>query len=212
MGSKATTRSGVWMRRLALRSAIRAIMVPSTVVPVAVHSARNRVFQATPQRTPPARHARPQTRSLPMRWYSAMTDQWPSSFRKAPYRALVTGNAMNMTSSTEHPTTAEAMNRSPLKKPRRATPKAKIITSASRATKAPMPMPNWLTASAPQAVLRRSNDQPLAPIMKPLATRPANPSRPPAMNHRPCALPGGSVRPTAARASPARPTSSQVRP
>ena len=115
MGSKAITRKGVWMRALALRSAIKAIIVPKMVVPVAVSSARKSVFHATPQRTPPTRQFRPQTRSLPMRLNRAVMDQRPSSVRNAPYRALVTGNAMNKSSITEQPSTADAMNRSPLK-------------------------------------------------------------------------------------------------
>jgi hypothetical protein len=125
IGSRATTRSGVCTRALALRSAISAIMVPNTVVPVAVHRARNSVFQATPQRSPPARQFSPQTRSLPMRSCSASKDHWPCSLRNAPCSALTTGNAMNSSSSTEQPTTAEATNRSPLKNPSRATPEGR---------------------------------------------------------------------------------------
>ena len=211
IGNRATTRSGVCTRALALRSAISAIMVPSTVVPVAVQRARNSVFQATPQRSPPTRQFSPQTRSLPMRSCSASRDHCPCSLRKAPCNALTTGNAMNSSSSTEQPTTAEATNRSPLKKPSRATPKAAIITSASKATKAPMPIPNWFSASSPNPLLRISNDQPLAPIMKPLASSPPKPNTPPARNQRPCALPGGTARPMAATTSPSTPRSSQTR-
>ena len=212
MGNSATTRKGPCRRALAPRSAISAIMVPSAVVPVAVHSARNKVFQATPQRWPPARHDSPQTRSLPMRSCKASSDHCPCSFRNAPCRALTTGKAMNSTSSTEQPTTAEATNRSPLKKPSRATPNDEIITSASRARKAPMPMPNWLRSNSPSHRLRNSNDHPRAPIMKPNASRPANPSTPPASNQRPWALPGGTARPMAATHNPARPTASHTRP
>ena len=70
IGSSASAFSGRFSR-CAPRSATSAIIVPSTVVPVAVSSARNSVFQATPQRTPPARQPRPQLRSLKTRSTSA---------------------------------------------------------------------------------------------------------------------------------------------
>ena len=154
IGSRAITRSGVWMRaaRAALghqrhhgaqhRGAGGRAAAPGTACSRPRRSARRRPGSPGPR---PARCRCART--------GPMTDQCPSSVRKAPYSALVTGNAMNSSSSTEQPTTAEAMNRSPLKKPRRATPNAAIITSASRATKAPMPMPNWLTASVAQCAV-----------------------------------------------------------
>ena len=66
IGSSASAFSGRF-RRAPPRSATSAIIVPSTVVPVAVSSARKSVFQATPQRTPPARQPSPQVRSLKIR-------------------------------------------------------------------------------------------------------------------------------------------------
>ena len=182
------------------------------VVPVAVSSARNSVFHATPQRTPPVRQFKPHTRSLPMRSKMAVIDQRPSSFKNAPYSALVTGKAMNITSMTAQPNTAEAMNKSPLKKPLRARPKAVIIKSASKAKNAPMPMPNWLMASSPNCAFRKANDQPLEPIVNAVIKRPRKPTKPPATNQFPCARPAGIDSPTAAITSPIKPTSNHLRP
>ncbi len=214
MGNSAITRSGVCTRGPALRSAISAIIVPSTVVPTAGSNARNSVFQATPQRTPPARQFRPHTRSLPMRLKIAPNDPRPTSVKNAPYSALVTGNAMNSTRITEQPNTADAMKRSPLKYPLRATPKAVIMMSARSTTNAPMPMPmpNWWIASSPNWLFSESNAQPLAPIMKALASRPRKPISPPAKNQWLCPRPTGTARPTAASSSPATPNSSHLRP
>ncbi len=78
IGSSASTRSGV-CQRLPPRSAIRAISVPRKVVPAAVSSASTSVFHATPQRTPPARHPRPQTRSVNTRTKKAASERCPSS-------------------------------------------------------------------------------------------------------------------------------------
>ena len=90
MGSMASTRSGPCRRTLP-RSAISAIMVPRMVVPVAVSRASMSVFQATPQRTPPATQPTPQLRSLAMRVHSAGSDHAPSSVSKAACSAFVTG-------------------------------------------------------------------------------------------------------------------------
>jgi hypothetical protein len=107
MGSKASTFSGL-LRRLLPRSAYSAISVPMMVVPVAVSSARKSVFQATPQRTPPTRQDRPQTRSLPRRSPSAVTEGAPLSSMKAPIRLLATGRATKSSSSAAHSSTAPA--------------------------------------------------------------------------------------------------------
>ena len=90
MGSSAITRSGPCQRR-APRSAIKAIMVPRMVVPVAVSSASTRVFHATPQLVPPDTHPSPQMRSVNTRPKKAAMDQLPSSVIKAPASALPTG-------------------------------------------------------------------------------------------------------------------------
>lgn len=90
IGSSASTRSAPWPRLLP-RSAIKAIRVPRKVVPAAVSSASTSVFQATPQRTPPARQPTPQMRSANTRAAKAVIDQRPSSSRKAPASALLTG-------------------------------------------------------------------------------------------------------------------------
>jgi hypothetical protein len=74
-GQQAITRSGPCTRGPALRSASRAIMVPMMTVPVAVSSARNKRVPGHPQRTPPARQLKPQTRSLPMRSKIAVSAQ-----------------------------------------------------------------------------------------------------------------------------------------
>ncbi len=114
IGSRASTFSDR-PSRLLPRSAYSAISVPITVVPAAVSRARNSVFQATPQRTPPARQPRPQTRSCARRSASAAKDGCPASSRKAPSRLLPTGSATNSSSSALHSTTAPATNRSPRK-------------------------------------------------------------------------------------------------
>ena len=54
------------MRGPALRSASKAIRVPSTVLPNAQASARKRVFQATPHWLPPDRVAHALRRIVPM--------------------------------------------------------------------------------------------------------------------------------------------------
>ena len=187
-------------------------MVPRTVVPKAVASARNRVFQATPQLAPPPRQPRFQIRGSPIRWKMASGDHCPASVRKAPESALATGKAMNRPSRAKQVVTAAATNRSPRKKPRRASPKAKMTVSASSATKAPTPMPNWLTLSSPKAVLRKSNDQPRAPIAKPQIPSPSKPPSPPPSSQKLCVRPGGAKKPTAAKPSPSSPSSSHDRP
>jgi hypothetical protein len=66
MGSIASTFRG-FCSRVPPRSAHSAISVPITVVPAAVSSARYSVFQATPQRVPPATQPSPQMRSVERR-------------------------------------------------------------------------------------------------------------------------------------------------
>ncbi len=111
IGSSASTFSGLARRRCE-RSAISAIKVPSSVVPAAVASARNSVFQAAPQRALPTTQARPQTRSLPMRSARLASATPPVSSRKAPVSAFNTGSAMNSSSSAAQPTTAPATKKS----------------------------------------------------------------------------------------------------
>ena len=200
------------MRGPALRSAISAIMVPNMVVVAAVIKPKNNVFHATPQRWPPAKQFKPQMRSLPMRSKIAVIDHLPSSVKNAPYSALETGKAMNKSNNTAQPNTADAMNKSPLKKPRRAMPNAMIITKASNATNAPMPIPNWFNASSPNCVLNASNCQPFAPIKNPLTNRPKKPIPPPAMNQLPCVLPAGTAKPIAAMIRPTKPMSNHFLP
>ncbi|MDT4825186.1 hypothetical protein FQZ97_584630 [compost metagenome] len=90
IGSSASTRNAPCPRRLP-RSAISAISVPRKVVPAAVSSASTSVFHATPQRTPPARQPRPQMRSVNTRAAKAAIDHCPSSLKKAPDSARLTG-------------------------------------------------------------------------------------------------------------------------
>ena len=145
MGNMANTFSGLAYCLLA-RSAISAIKVPSTTVDVAVIKPKNKVFHATPQRCPPTTQLRPKLRSLAIRPHMAHGAKvlLPSSacVKKAALSAFSTGNIMNSVSNAPQPSTAAAMNKSPLKKPRRAVPNAVNITSATKATTAPQPIPN----------------------------------------------------------------------
>ena len=90
MGSSAITRSGP-CQRLLPRSAISAISVPRKVVPAAVSSASTSVFQATPQAAPPVTQPTPQMRAVKTRSAKAPRDHCPSSLKKAPASALLTG-------------------------------------------------------------------------------------------------------------------------
>ena len=145
IGSMASTLSGLAYRWLA-RSAISAINVPNTTVNVAVINPRNKVFQATPQRWPPTTQLRPKLRWLAMRPHIAQGAKVlvPSSVcvKNAALSALSTGNIMKSANSAAQPSTAAAMNRSPLKYPRLAVPNAVNTTSDTSTTTAPQPMPN----------------------------------------------------------------------
>ena len=66
MGSMANIFKGL-AQRVPPRTAHRANIVPSTVVPVAVIKASHSVFQATPQRPALCKQPRPQTRSVATR-------------------------------------------------------------------------------------------------------------------------------------------------
>ena len=186
--------------------------VPSSVVLVAVIKPRNSVFQATPQRWPPARHDRLKLRSCAMRSHTTASENGPSSRKNAADSALSTGNTMNSASRLPQPTTAAATNRSPLKKPRRATPNDSSTSSADSTTNPPQPMPGWRAPSSPRLVFIHSNAQPRAPIAKPLSSRAASPSAPPATSRAPCLRPAGRQAPRPATTSPARPSHSQGRP
>ena len=153
-GSSASPFSRRRVRPPAPRSAHSAMKLPSTVVLRAVSAARNSVFQATPQRTPPTTHASPQTRSLPMRAARAAraaSEAWPASSTKAPASDCSTGHATNSSSAALHTTTAEATKGSARKAPRRAMPVPSSTSSAAATTKPPQPMPGWPCASAPNA-------------------------------------------------------------
>jgi hypothetical protein len=65
--------------------------VPSSVVVAAVASARKSVFQATPQRTPPARHERPKVRSCASRSANVAGERCRASSKNALASAFVTG-------------------------------------------------------------------------------------------------------------------------
>ena len=107
MGNNASTPSGL-VSLLLPRSAYSAMSVPNVVVPAAVSRARNSVFQATPQRTPPTRQESPQTRSLPSLSPRALMEGAPVSSKKAPTRLLPTGSATNSSNKAEHSSTAPA--------------------------------------------------------------------------------------------------------
>jgi uncharacterized caspase-like protein len=123
MGSSAITFSGLNPRSGAALGH-QAIMVPMMVVPVAVSRRENKVFQATPQRTPPVTQLKPQTRSWPTRSKIAPSDQLTVFVQKAPYSALSHRKGDEQCQQHRAAHHAAATNRSPLKKPRRAMPKA----------------------------------------------------------------------------------------
>jgi len=211
IGSIAST-FNVRVARWVVRSAISAISVPSTVVLVAVMSPRNKVFNATPHRCPPVRQASPKLRSLAMRSKTTVAANWPSSVRNALASALRMGKTMNRASRPAQPSTAAATNRSPRKKPRRAKPNAVSITSATRATAPPQPMPGCRAPISPNDCASISNAQPRAPIRKPLASSASRAAPAPTTSHAPWRRPGGSSAATAAAARPATPSASQGRP
>ena len=172
-------------RRFGPRSATSASIVPSTVVPTAVSKARKSVFQATPQRTPPARQPRPQVRSWPSRSANAASEKRPASSRKAPASATATGRATNSSSRAAQSTTEPATNASPRNRPVPARPQPSSISRASRVSAPPRPMPCWPAASVPNAAFIQANDQPVAPIEKPLARMPNRPIAAPMPASRP---------------------------
>ncbi len=194
MGSIATTRSGRAKRRWP-RSAARAMSVPSKVVVAAVSTPRNKVFQATPQREPPATQARLKLRSLAMRATNRAMASRPSSSMKAPASAFITGKTMNRASSAAAQTTQAETNRSPRKKPRRARPKLPRTSSAASASAAPQPRPGCRTGNA-----------------KPAASSRTTPPKPPASSSSPCARPGRRAAATAHAPSPAMPLQTHGRP
>jgi len=73
-------------------------------------------------------------------------------------------------------------------------------------------MPNCPPGSSPNQALSASNDQPVAPMAKPLASSPA--SAPPAASthSQPCTRDAGSHQATPHSSNPARPIHSQGRP
>ena len=187
--------------------------VPSSVVLAAVISPRNRVFHATPQRWPdPFRHARPKLRSCAIRSHITASEKGPSSRKNAALKALSTGNTMNSASRLPLHNTAAATNRSPLKKPRRASPNAASTSSAASARKAPQPMPGWRAPSSPQLCATHSQAQPRAPMAKPLTSSPSKPSPPPNSSTAPCLRPAGMSDAAPATARPISPSHSQGRP
>ena len=211
IGSSASAFNGL-ARRRGPRSANSAIKVPISVVPVAVINARNSVFQATPQRTPPARQARPQTRSWPSRSAKAPADHWPASSSNAPTSALATGSATNRASKVLHSSTAQATNRSPLNAPNRARPAPSSINSDTSTTAPPMPMPGWPLAKGPNSLASVANDQPCAPMAKPATSRPASAPPAPSDSSQPCSPAAGSRQARVPASRPAAPRPSQGRP
>ena len=82
IGSTVSTRS-VFLKRKPVRVAISAKARPSAVVPAPQHSARNSVFQATPQRPPPDRQRRLQIFAVASRSTSSAGMKTPSPSWKA---------------------------------------------------------------------------------------------------------------------------------
>ena len=115
IGSMANALSGFFKRLLLPRSATKAISVPSTVVPAAVSKAKNKVFHATPQLTPPAKQPSPQTRTVPMRSHTAPNANSPPSLYSAAISDLPTGNTTNKANKAVQPITEADTNTSPRK-------------------------------------------------------------------------------------------------
>ncbi len=148
IGKSARALSGRF-RRVAPRSATSAIMVPRSVVPVAVNRARKSVFQATPQRSPPARQPRPQTGSVAIRPASATSENRPVSSTNAPARARATGKATKSSSSATQQTIALAVKASPRTQPSLAVPAPRRSSDASSVSAPPRPMPGWPAIAKP---------------------------------------------------------------
>ena len=98
-----------------MRVTISANASPSAVQPAAHASASSSVFHATPQRPPPARHARPQIFSVVTRATNAAGAKTPSLFSSACTRIVATGKNVNTATSAPTATTPPATNASPLK-------------------------------------------------------------------------------------------------
>ena len=212
IGSMASTLRGL-CSRVPPRSAHKASKVPMTVVPKAVISASHKVFQATPQRLCPLRQAKPQTRSV-----ATLCNKWgqaymPASSTQAATNERSTGYTTNKASSAEQLTTAAATNTSPLKPPRRAKAAPNSTTRLSKTSAAPQPMPYWPLGKAPHKVLSDSTAQPVAPMAKPLISKPSKPIKLPSSKARPCWRAEQGTHTAAPHTSkPANPDHSQERP
>ena len=120
--------------------------------------------------------------------------------RRRPARAI-TGKATKSSSSALHTTIALAVKTSPRTQPRRATPAPSSISAASKRQRAAEADAGLAAGHAPKALASEAKAQPVAPIAKPLASRPDEAR---SANRRRAA---GLARGASTRASrPARPT------
>ena len=187
IGSSASTFSGLRQplccrARLAARSAC-----PARVVPAAVSRARNSVFQATPQRTPPARQPRPQTRSCAEALGQRGERRRAGFVEEGADQAL----AHRQRDEQQQQRAAAAPRRRRRTGRRGSSPAARCpapssISSDSSASAPPRPMPNCPAGRAP--------NQRVQQLEGPAASRRWR-SPPPAGPARPTAAPASSSAP-----------------
>jgi hypothetical protein len=205
IGSSASTLSGLAQRLVAAFGHQRHQRAEQRGAG-AVSRPRNSVFQATPQRTPPARQPRPKLRSLKMRATKAVSDQLPVFADEGAGQRLEHRVDDEQRQQAPQPTTAAATNRSPRKKPRRAMPKAPRSTSAASATSRPSPCRTAARRVRRTRLSARRSSSPWRRSGSPPAQQAAMaPTKPPASST--CALrrPGQPWRRHCASARPARP-------
>ena len=183
IGSTVSMRSAP-LRRKPVRVAISAKARPSTVEPTPTSTARNSVFQATPQRRPPARQSSPQTEVSVNLSRNAAGEKPPALSWKALARIVVTGKNTKIAISATTSAIEATTKTSPRHQARAASPWQSSIRKASPTSAAPKPMPPWRGPGAPKRSASQAALQPRCPMAKPSATSQARPRRPARTSHR----------------------------
>ena len=150
------------LKRMPVRVAISAKARPSAVVPTPTSTARNSVFQATPQRRFEVMQSSPQiewSKNFAQRIRRARarrncpSRRWPGS--------STTGKKTKMTVSATTLPIAPTTKASPRHQPRAASPWQSSIRNDAAVSAAPKPMPAWLGPGAPNMAARNAQLQPL---------------------------------------------------
>ena len=179
IGSTVSSRSA-FLARKPVRVAISAKATPSAVAAVAVVVASISVFQNTPQLTLAVTQDRPQILRSATRSTSAAGQARASRGVNICDSIVSTGQPVKMMIDPASSPTAPATKRSPLNRPRRASPSVNRNRKPVVARAPPRPMPNWRSPSSPKACSSHGQDQPCTPIANPCRTIAASPSPPPA--------------------------------